>query len=383
MSYKTFYGPDISSYQTVVDWDALNKGAAFIMIKASGNDGGNYVDGKYEDNIAHTRSFGNALPRIVYNFCGGSDAINDANYFVDSVGVNLQVGEVYEFDCERGAAVTPAYALQVLNEAKSRLGWGGGVYVSQARLISEDWSPVAAAGYFVHPADWSVSTADNFSVGAFKNYSLQQYTDHATWPGITAPCDGNAFFGNAAIDILKLGRPGVTPPAPLVVVSPPAAVPVAFPLVVSSGSSTASTPTQTVIPVTVSTSPTAAPSASAPTTIPTSSPTLTVPTAPPGTAIDIVNNPAKPSLTSNTLPPKETIVGDFSDDIGLIERFVLSLQGKKTYAVGVLMILTSVEKYLTGTHTLTQYLTTVQGILGSNGLAVIAMRAAIAKIPKV
>ena len=173
----TFYGPDISTYQTVTDWNALNNGAAFIMIKSSGSDQGGYVDDKYEDFITHARTFGNALPRIVYHFGGGdddgTDPVNEANYFADNVGVNLEVGESYEIDCERGVAVTPDWALKFLNQAKARLGWDGGVYVSQSRLVSEDWSAVAAGNYFVHPADWGVSPSGNFSVGAFKTYFFQ------------------------------------------------------------------------------------------------------------------------------------------------------------------------------------------------------------------
>lgn len=207
------------------------------MIKSSGSDiaeGNSYMDDKFQDNITNARSFGNALPRVIYHFLGGynvgADPIDEANWWVDNVGVNLQVGEAYEFDAERGVATEPAYALAALDQAKARLGWGGGLYISQSRLVSEDFSSVAAAGYFVHPANWGVSTADNFSVGAFGTYSFQQYTDKATWPGISAPCDGNAFFGNAAIDILSLGMPAVVTPPPIVIPVPPI-IPVEPPVV--------------------------------------------------------------------------------------------------------------------------------------------------------
>jgi hypothetical protein len=54
--------------------------------------------------------------------------------------------------------------------------------------------------------------------------------------------------------------------------------------------------------------------------------------------------------------------------------------GKKTYLVGAAMFLTALEKYVTGATTLSQFLATVQGLLGFNGLAVLAMRAAVSKI---
>lgn len=61
---------------------------------------------------------------------------------------------------------------------------------------------------------------------------------------------------------------------------------------------------------------------------------------------------------------------------------VPALSGKKTYSVGFLMIVTAVEKYFTGDHTLSQYLTTIQGLFGSVGILAITIRAAIAKLEK-
>lgn len=56
------------------------------------------------------------------------------------------------------------------------------------------------------------------------------------------------------------------------------------------------------------------------------------------------------------------------------------LKGKKTYIIGVLMILLTTEKYFTGDITLSQYLTTVQGVVGFNGAGLITLRAALKKI---
>lgn len=56
------------------------------------------------------------------------------------------------------------------------------------------------------------------------------------------------------------------------------------------------------------------------------------------------------------------------------------LKGKKTYILGALMFLTSLEKYITGDFTLSQFLTTVQGIVGFNGIGLLTLRAALAKV---
>lgn len=59
------------------------------------------------------------------------------------------------------------------------------------------------------------------------------------------------------------------------------------------------------------------------------------------------------------------------------------LSGKKTFILGTLMFLISLEKYFTGDTTFSQFLTTVQGIVGFNGLGFITLRYALAKIQKV
>lgn len=59
---------------------------------------------------------------------------------------------------------------------------------------------------------------------------------------------------------------------------------------------------------------------------------------------------------------------------------LMFLRGKKTYILGVLMFLVSLEKYITGDTSLSQFLVTTQGIVGFNGLGVLTMRAAVAKL---
>lgn len=55
------------------------------------------------------------------------------------------------------------------------------------------------------------------------------------------------------------------------------------------------------------------------------------------------------------------------------------LKGKKTYIIGSLMVLISLEKYLTGEVTLSQFLTTVQGEFGFVGGLAMTLRAGFSK----
>jgi hypothetical protein len=120
-----------------------------------------------------------------------------------------------------------------------------------------------------------------------------------------------------------------------------------------------------------------APTTTTTTTTTTTSSTTTLP--PTATNIDVVVKP-KPTTPSE---PTEPVVGPQpTTKVSWLVRFINFMKGKKTYTVGVMMVITSLEKYHTGQETLSQFLTTVQGLMGSNGLAVIAIRAAISKAIK-
>lgn len=62
-----------------------------------------------------------------------------------------------------------------------------------------------------------------------------------------------------------------------------------------------------------------------------------------------------------------------------LQKLRAFLAGKKTYIFGALMLLTSLEKYISGETTLSQFITTVQGLYGGVGALAMSLRAAIAK----
>lgn len=55
------------------------------------------------------------------------------------------------------------------------------------------------------------------------------------------------------------------------------------------------------------------------------------------------------------------------------------LRGKKTYIIGTLMVLISLEHLIAGDTTLSQFLTSMSGDMGLNGLGLMALRAAVSK----
>jgi hypothetical protein len=89
---------------------------------------------------------------------------------------------------------------------------------------------------------------------------------------------------------------------------------------------------------------------------------------------------AAPAPAPVVVAPAPVKVSFVKKTLNQLNKVITYLQGKKTYIVGALMVLTAFEKYLTGTTTLSQFFTTVQGLTGFNGLAIVTIRAAISKI---
>lgn len=337
MAVQTFYGADISTYQGAVNWAAFNPGAAFVFIKAGGGDGKTqplYVDDKFAANKAGARSLGAQMPHGFYWFGGSNDATDEAHYFATNCVNDLEVGEVLVLDSESGAALSPAWCLEWLQAVESLTGVKPLIYMSASKTTEHDWSAVVANGNGLWVADYGVTPTQTVPIKYWPFYAFHQYKDNGTFPGISGNVDADAAFLEALTDFYKYGKqPTTTTPPPT-----PAPAPVDSP--------TAPSP-----PVIVTPSPVT------PTTPEPGQPPI-VTTGPP-----VVSVPAQPSVLEH--------------DYLLILNF---FRGKKTYLTGLFMLATAAEKYITGHTTLSQFLTTVQGLTGLNGIAVIMLRAGIAKV---
>jgi GH25 family lysozyme M1 (1,4-beta-N-acetylmuramidase) len=284
---QTYFGADISRWQGVVDWPAFNPGAAFVFIKATGGDGGAYVDSQYINNRNGARALGNQMPRGYYHFLG-LDPVGEANFFCDNV--DFQIGEAALLDEEVPGAVNPVSAKQWLDIVTANKGFKPILYLSDAQILAHDWTPVANAGYAIFPADWSVSTSANVPLKYWSFYAFQQYSDSGTFPGISGNVDCDAFFAEAITDFFKYGLQAPTPlPVSLPVPEPPTAP--------------APAPEPTPTPV-VPTPPTSSVDSNPPPSTPTTPPSLTPapdPTEP--------TPPAQPPTTTSPTEPKPTDSG--------------------------------------------------------------------------
>lgn len=216
-----FYGADISQYQGDINWQAFNTGASFVIIKASGGDAGLYADDNFAQNRDAVRALGNDMPHGFYHMGGTGDAIEEADFFVNTVG-ELQVGEVLVLDAENATALDPAWMKTFLDHVTALVGFKPLVYMSSSRLFERDYSQVVAGDYGLWVANYVVDPTATVHVQYWTFYTMHQYKNNGTFPGIAGNVDTDAFFADDLMAFFKYGKPAtiVTPPA-IPITSPP------------------------------------------------------------------------------------------------------------------------------------------------------------------
>lgn len=370
MSFSTFYGWDSSRWNgavTQADLDAARaEGKTFWYFKGSGGDDGLYVDEQFEASLALARA--NPWLKIgVYHFAGMTDATAEANYAMDNVWSKLLPGEMPILDVDRAVPADPGWSKDFFAVSDSRLNIPTPVYMNQNTENSYDWSGLANRSLFI--ADYAVSPDGTVGLRNWPFYFGQQYSSTGT-VGALSPVDLDAIF----VDSISAWDKVAIQPAPVVASPAPLETSTPTPTTVTSDPipSTTSLPVGKVI---VPSTPTSSPSSAS--------------TSNSGLAIDIVKPVKKQTLDEKLdalygeAASKVTVVeNEVKKDEDMAVRLINALKGRKTYGVSALMLATSAEKYLTGSHDLSQYLTTVQGLFGAVGALGITGRAALAKIEK-
>ncbi len=218
-------GVDVSNVgQGHIDWCRAGPAVAFGICKAS--EGSSFVDPSLRANLAGLKAAGK--PRGVYHFLrGGTSGAVQCRHFLSAVGdpagivlaVDVEVGgagsQVVSFLGEFQTMLPTRRCLVYSNRGlwhasggpadisgSSVVGWHAGYidgrYVPTHGSLAQEW---AGAGPKVNASHFGGITA----------FPLIQFTDHATVPGITGGCDGNAWLGSLA-ELQSLAGPGV--PAP-------------------------------------------------------------------------------------------------------------------------------------------------------------------------
>lgn len=185
------YGADISNHQPTL------LGKDFIIIKAT--EGTTFVDPTCDDKYQANKAAGKLLG--VYHFASFTDAVAEANYFVDNIQGYL--GEaLLALDVETNSNV--GWALAWLNQVYARTQVRPSVYMSAFVCTVVDWTMVYDAGYSLwvagypaafdvaNPPTPQVSGADMpYDTGAWPFATIWQYTSSA------GNLDRDIFYGTA------------------------------------------------------------------------------------------------------------------------------------------------------------------------------------------
>lgn len=206
---------DISRWQGTINWDEFKKHISGVVIKASGADGGLYVDGMLRRNQAEARRVG--LPIWYYHYKGSSASAKDqADHFLRAIG-ELKPGEGLVLDDENEAQINVGFVTEFADRIKGLTGINIVLYSNQARFRG-NLQPIKDRNI----GAWSAKYGSNSGVpegapatAGILPVIMWQYTSRARVPGVTAnTVDMNIFYGDVAA-FQKYGVPGaVTPPAP-------------------------------------------------------------------------------------------------------------------------------------------------------------------------
>ncbi len=217
------FGVDVSEFQGVIDWDALNNAANFVIIRASF--GTMRKDNQFDRNQSEARRVQAAAGPLgigyyYYAYPTLVDAVSSANYFVDNLG--WQKGELVCLDLEGAIGDAPVtWSLQWLRQVENRLWIKPLIYLNQSIMNGYDWSPVVSNGYGLWVADYDNNQTSIPPSGAWPFAAIKQWTDAASVAGIAGKVDSDTFFGDFNAWAAYGGQISPTPPAPQPQPAPP------------------------------------------------------------------------------------------------------------------------------------------------------------------
>lgn len=213
---------DVSRYQGLIDWQAVkDSGVEIGIIKMSGGDDGLYLDPRANGNYYGAQRAGLALG--MYHFAGGTDAVAEADYFVNACSP-LAENDVLVLDWEVQHPDPIGWCLSFVNRIHDRTGTYPLLYLNGSTWNAYDWTPVTSlCGVYV--AWYDRDPEANLPVPGV--YVMHQYTSTGSVPGITGYVDLDAWFGT--VDQFKAYGYHAAPTTPAVVTPEPAPVPVVTP----------------------------------------------------------------------------------------------------------------------------------------------------------
>lgn len=225
-------GVDVSEYQGQIDWATLKDHIGFAIVKVT--EGAHYLDPEFGANrqgmrdvnlpcrgYYHFARFDSKNPSTGYQYNNTPE--EEAQWFVNMIGTNLQAGEILVLDYEVHSSDPTGHCKRFLDAVYNATGVRPLLY-SYISLLSTI-NPFGPYAVWIAAPSYSVAKD---SVPSRYAYVMQQY-GQGNVAGVSGAVDLDHFFGDEE-DFKSYGLPSpvVTPPpvvVPPVIISPPTPTP--------------------------------------------------------------------------------------------------------------------------------------------------------------
>ena len=185
------FGPDVSHYQSVIDWASVKAaGASFAFAKAS--EGLNTGDDQFAHNWAGIKKAGIPI-RGAYHFGHPEeDATNQANHFLSQIN-GLGAGDLLVLDIEVDGGKSPSAVAEWCHTFLKAVMAKSGLPASRVLVYTGAWfwNPKAGgASMGSHPLWVSGYTTSPPIPNGWSDWTYWQYTDKASKcvPGKAVDC---------------------------------------------------------------------------------------------------------------------------------------------------------------------------------------------------
>lgn len=202
---------DLSHHNPTPDW-AMLKAGGIVGVIHKATEGTGYTDPTLFKRMSAAKAAG--LLTATYHFMRPGKLAQQIDFYLKTI--DPVPGERVVLDHEdAGVSVNDlAYAVAHLIEQRPDLQ----VTIYSGHLIKEQlgqgYNGMLAGQTSLWIAQYTTAAAPSWPKGTWPAWSLWQYTDHATVPGISAGVDGNRWNGSEDALIKWLSPAGTPAPAP-------------------------------------------------------------------------------------------------------------------------------------------------------------------------
>ena len=207
------YGVDVSQFQGIIGWDALNAVANFVAIRVCD---GTILDTQFQRNQSESRRVqASAGPLGIAWYTHTYPTLltpqESAAYFLATIGTLLP-GERLAHDLEGNLGPTPVeWSRQFATAIHDATGVWVDMYLNKSEQSGYDWTPVTSLGCKLWDADYNEGKTASPPATPGWVLAMRQWTNVDAVAGISGNVDGDTFYG-AFNDFFAGGKQVPAPP---------------------------------------------------------------------------------------------------------------------------------------------------------------------------